>query len=110
MWIAGDQACIDRADRRAHNPVRFNGVFVQRVIDARLVGAERTSALQNQDDLTILLFLCVSGVRNLATRFDELLSMVSSLIVEARLPDTFLRWFLHLNVRSSRRPLATLFQ
>ena len=59
MWIAGDQACIDRADRRADDPVRFNAVFVQRVIDARLVGAERTSALQNQDDLTIFLFLCV---------------------------------------------------
>ena len=69
MRIAGDQACIDRADRRAHDPVRFNAVFVQRVIDARLVGAERTSALQNQDDLTIFLFLCVLRVRNLCRTF-----------------------------------------
>jgi hypothetical protein len=66
-WISGNQACIDRADRRADDPVRVNSVFVQRVVDTGLVGAERAAALQNQDGLPILLalrLLCFSKPRH----------------------------------------------
>ena len=49
--IAGDQAGIDGADRGADDPVRLDAGFVQRLIDAGLVGAERAAALQHQHDL-----------------------------------------------------------
>ena len=49
--VACDQARIDRPDRSADDPVRLDAGFMQRLIDAGLVGAERTTALQHQDDL-----------------------------------------------------------
>ena len=49
--IARDQAGIDGADRGADDPVRLDAGLVQRLIDTGLIGAERTAALQHQDDL-----------------------------------------------------------
>ena len=49
--IAGDQAGIDGADRGADDPVRLDAGFVQRLIDAGLIGSQRAAALQHQHDL-----------------------------------------------------------
>src|SRR5262249_46753674 len=49
--VAGNQARIDGADRGADDPVRFDLRFVQGLIDAGLVGAERATALKHQRDL-----------------------------------------------------------
>ena len=49
--IARDQARIDGADRGADDPVRLDAGLVQRLVDAGLIGAERTTALQHQHDL-----------------------------------------------------------
>jgi len=49
--VAGDQAGIDGADRGTDDPVRLDPAFVERLIDPRLVGAERTAALEHEDDL-----------------------------------------------------------
>src|SRR5262245_54911634 len=45
--VAGDQAGVDGADRGADDPVRLDHAFVERLIDARLIGAERTAALEH---------------------------------------------------------------
>ncbi len=50
--ISGDQRGVDRADRGADHPVGLDARFVQRLVDADLVGAERAAALEDQDDLT----------------------------------------------------------
>src|ERR687892_2580381 len=50
-FIAGDQARIDGADRGADDPVRLDAGLVQCRIDAGLVGAERATALEDNDDL-----------------------------------------------------------
>src|SRR6516165_3116577 len=52
--IAGDHRAVDRADRRADHPVRLNAGLMQRLIDADLIGAERTAALEHEDDLSVL--------------------------------------------------------
>ncbi len=44
--ITGDQRRIDAADRDACDPVRFELRFRERLVDARLIGTERTPALQ----------------------------------------------------------------
>ncbi len=49
--IAGDQARVDRPDRGADDPVRLDAGFVQRLIDAGLIRAERTPTLEHQHDL-----------------------------------------------------------
>ena len=49
--IAGDQRCVDRSDRRADYPVRLLARLVQRLVDARLVRAERAAALQDEHRL-----------------------------------------------------------
>ena len=49
--IAGDQARVDGADRGADDPVRLDAGFVQGLVDAGLVGAERAAALEDQHDL-----------------------------------------------------------
>ncbi len=48
--IAGDDRRVDRADRDAGHPVRLDAGFVQRLVDAGLIGAERAAALQHQRD------------------------------------------------------------
>ena len=52
--VAGDQGGVDRADRGADHPVRFNAGFLERLIDAGLIGAERAAALEHQNDLAEL--------------------------------------------------------
>ena len=49
--VAGDDRAVDCADRRADDPVGLDARLVQRLIDADLVGAQRTAALQHQDHL-----------------------------------------------------------
>src|SRR5690349_10441787 len=46
--IAGDEAGIDRTDRGADDPVGLDAGLMQRLVDAGLVGAERSAALQDQ--------------------------------------------------------------
>ena len=46
--VAGDQAGVDRADRGADHPVWLDAGFMQRLIDADLIGAERAATLQHQ--------------------------------------------------------------
>ena len=48
--VAGDQRRIDAADRDAVHPVGLEPRLVQRLIDARLIGAERAAALEDQRD------------------------------------------------------------
>src|SRR5215813_6217502 len=52
--VAGDQAGVDGADRGADDPVRLDPAFVERLIDARLIGAERTAALEHEHYLKLL--------------------------------------------------------
>ena len=49
-WIAGDQCRVDGPDRNTRDPVRVQVGFGQSLIDAGLIGAERSTALQQQDD------------------------------------------------------------
>ena len=49
--IAGDQGGIDRPDRGADHPVGLDAGFLQGLVDPGLVGAERSAALEHQDDL-----------------------------------------------------------
>ena len=49
--VAGDDGAVDRADRRADDPIRLDPGFVHGLIDAALVGAERAAALEHQDHL-----------------------------------------------------------
>src|ERR687895_1928567 len=50
-FVSGDQARIDRADGGADDPVRLDAGLVQCLIDSGLVGAKRTTALEDEDDL-----------------------------------------------------------
>ena len=54
----GKRACddggVDRAYRRPDQPVRLDAGFVQSLVHAGLVGAERAAALEDQDDLAEL--------------------------------------------------------
>ena len=52
--VAGDDARIDGADRRADQPVGLDAGIVQRLIDAALIGAERAAALQHEHDLPVI--------------------------------------------------------
>ena len=54
--VARNQARVDRADRGADDPVRFDAGLVQRLVDARLIRAERAAALQHKYDLARLEF------------------------------------------------------
>ena len=49
--VAGDNRGVDRADRSADHPVRLDARFVQCLVDAGLIGAERAAALKDQNDL-----------------------------------------------------------
>jgi hypothetical protein len=48
--IACDDGGIDRPDRDASDPVRMDISLRQRLVDASLVGPQRTAALQEQRD------------------------------------------------------------
>jgi hypothetical protein len=50
-FVTCDQAGIDRPDRGTDNPVRLDADFVQCLINAGLIGAERPTALEHQHDL-----------------------------------------------------------
>src|SRR5450755_3989503 len=49
--IAGDQCSVHGTDRNAGNPIRVEVGFRESLVDASLIGAERPSALQQQDGL-----------------------------------------------------------
>ena len=49
--VAGDDRGIDRADRDAGDPVDLDRGGVQRLVHARLIGSERTAALEHERDL-----------------------------------------------------------
>jgi hypothetical protein len=49
--IAGDDCCIDRADRDSRDPIRMKIRLSQGLIYPSLVGAERTASLEQQDNL-----------------------------------------------------------
>ena len=61
--IPGDQARVDRTDRGADDPVRLDAALVQCMIDAGLVGAERTTTLQDQNNLAVPSFLLLGTAR-----------------------------------------------
>src|SRR5262249_8493021 len=61
--IAGNQACVDGADRGADDPVRLDAVLVQRVVDAGVISAERAATLQHQHDLLLTVLPGTTGVR-----------------------------------------------
>ena len=50
VFVASKNGGIDGADRGAHHPVGRQAMFVQRVVDAGLVGAQCAAALQHQHD------------------------------------------------------------
>ena len=50
-WVAGDDGGIDAADRSADHPIRLDAGFMQRRVDATLIGAERAAALKHQHHL-----------------------------------------------------------
>jgi hypothetical protein len=49
--VAGDDGAIDGANRRTDNPVGLDIGFMQRLINAALISAERATALKSKDDL-----------------------------------------------------------
>jgi len=49
--VARDDGCVDRADRGADHPVRFDTGLVERLIDTALISTERPAALKHQNDL-----------------------------------------------------------
>ena len=51
-FIARNQCRIDRANRGSDHPIGFDPSFVQRLIDADLIGTERAAALEDQYRLT----------------------------------------------------------
>jgi hypothetical protein len=53
--IAGDDAGVDRPDRGADDPIGLDLRFMQGLVDATLIGPERTASLQNEHDLPICL-------------------------------------------------------
>ena len=56
---SGDQRGVDRPDGGSDHPVRIDAGFMQRLVDADLVGAESAAALKNQHGLAeILHFPC----------------------------------------------------
>ncbi len=50
--VAGDERTVDGADRGADHPVGLDARFVQRLVDADLVGAECATTLHDQNDLS----------------------------------------------------------
>jgi len=50
-WVARDERAIDGAYRGADHPVGLDAGFVQGLVDADLVRAQRAAALQHQHDL-----------------------------------------------------------
>jgi hypothetical protein len=50
--VARDQRRVDRADRGSDHPVRRETRLVERLVHARLIGAERTAALEDQHGLS----------------------------------------------------------
>lgn len=52
--VASDEAGVDGTDRCANDPVGFDPAFVQGLIDACLIGIERTASLQHQNELAKL--------------------------------------------------------
>src|SRR5262249_45776752 len=52
LLIAGNEARIDGADRGADDPIGLDLRFMQRLIDAGLVGAQCAAALKDQHGLT----------------------------------------------------------
>ena len=48
---SGDQRGVDRADRGADHPLRGDSGLIERFIDADLIGAERASALEDENGL-----------------------------------------------------------
>jgi tetratricopeptide (TPR) repeat protein len=49
--VAGNQVCVDCPYGGTDHPVWLNACFVQRLINADLVGSQSAAALQNQNDL-----------------------------------------------------------
>src|SRR5262249_57324903 len=52
--VPRDETRVDGADRSADDPVGLDACLMQRLIDAALISAERASALQHENDLTII--------------------------------------------------------
>jgi hypothetical protein len=52
--VAGDDRPVDGADRDAGDPTGGEAVLAQGLEDARLIGAERAAALQDEDDIVPL--------------------------------------------------------
>src|SRR6516164_8589341 len=52
--VPRDKTRIDGADRGADDPVGLDPCLMQRLIDAALISAERSAALQDENDLTII--------------------------------------------------------
>src|SRR6516165_8628098 len=51
-FVAGDNGAVDRTDRGADDPVGLDSGFVERLINATLICAERAPALKHQHHLT----------------------------------------------------------
>jgi hypothetical protein len=49
--IAGNEARVDGSDGRADDPIGFDAGLMQSLIDANLIGPERSAPLQHQHDL-----------------------------------------------------------
>jgi len=60
--FAGDDGAVDRTDRSADDPVRLDSGFVQRLINATLVRAERAPALKHQYHLTWKRWGCLRAI------------------------------------------------
>ena len=52
--IAGNDGCVDRADRNPGDPVGQILRGRQRLVDTRLIAAERAATLQNEANLLVL--------------------------------------------------------
>lgn len=52
--ISGDDRCVDRTDRDSGHPIGWIFGGGQRLVDAGLIAAERTAALQNERNLLVI--------------------------------------------------------
>src|SRR5258705_6614080 len=52
--VAGDETSVDRADRSSDDPVGLDIRLMQRLINASLIGAKRSTALKHQNNLSEL--------------------------------------------------------
>jgi hypothetical protein len=106
--VARDQAGIDRPDRSADDPVRLDAGLVQRLVDAGLVGAERSAALQHQHDLARQALAQRAPVRRIVLHIPLLCARGILVLFDTGL--NLLRRFRHFSAKRRMKEMPSPFQ